>query len=95
MSLLRITHYALFSLMTVSLSVFLFVYLVYIAIFLFFTFFNLYHMTKYGFVSLTSYIVTVLYIIATALGLFVSYYLIAQIDWSNTFNLFSTSGMMF
>lgn len=81
--------------MTVSLSVFLFIYLIYIAIFLFFTFFNLYHMTKYGFVSFAAYIVTVLYIIITALALFVSYYLIAQINWSDTFDLFSPAGLVY
>jgi len=74
--------------MQIPLSIFLLGYLIYIAVFLFFSFFNLYHMTKYGFVSFWAWAVTVSYIVLTALALFVSYYYIAQIDWTQSFEVF-------
>lgn len=76
--------------MEIPLSVFLLGYLIYIVIFLFFSFFNLYHMTKYGFVSFWAWAVTVSYVVVTALALFVSYYYIAQIDWTKSFIIFDT-----
>lgn len=77
--------------MEISLSVFLLLYLIYIAIFLFFSFFNLFHMTKYGFVSVGAWVVTVSYIVITLLGLFVSYYYIAQVDWNETFQILGST----
>lgn len=76
--------------MVIPLSVFLLLYLVYILVFLFFSFFNLFHMTRYGFTSFWAWAITVSYIVATVLALFVSYYYIAQIDWNDTFELFGT-----
>ena len=67
--------------MEVTLAIFLFIYLIYIAIFLFFSFFNLYHMLRFGFVSFWAYVITVSYIVITLLALFISYYYVAQIDW--------------
>jgi len=74
--------------MTISLSVFLFIFLAYLGLFLFFSFFNLYHMSRFGFVSFWAWFVTVAYIVLTILGLFVAYYYIAQIDWSSTVDIF-------
>ena len=73
--------------MELPLSTFLFAYIIYVAIFLFFTFFNLFHMLKYGFVSFWAYFLTTAYIIATALALFVSYFYIAQVDWTQGFEI--------
>jgi hypothetical protein len=77
--------------MELQLSIFLFIYLIYILVFLFFSFFNLYHMLKYGFVSFWAYVITVGYIIVSLLALFISYYYIAQIDWSHTVDILDTS----
>jgi len=74
--------------MDVQLSFFLFIYLIFIAVFLFYTFFNLYHILKFGFVSIAAYLITFGYIVITILALFVSYFYIAQIDWGITFELF-------
>jgi len=81
--------------MQLTLSVFLFIYLIYIAIFLFFSFFNLYHIVHNGFVSTLAYVITVGYIVATVLALFVSYYFIAQVDWSQTIEIFNFKGPIF
>jgi len=81
--------------MEISLSVFLLLYLVYIVIFLFFSFFNLFHMVRYGFVSVGAWVVTVGYIVITLLGLFVSYYYIAQIDWNETFQILGSTNNIY
>ena len=44
-------------------------------------------MLRYGFVSFWAYVITVGYIILTVLALFVSYYYIAQVDWTETLEL--------
>lgn len=79
--------------MEITLSVFLFIYLIYIAIFLFFSFFNLYHMSRYGLVSFWAWLVTVGYIALTIFVLFVSYYFIAQIDWSTPVKFFNGTSL--
>jgi hypothetical protein len=81
--------------MEIELSFFLFIYLIYIAIFLFYTFFNLYHTIKYGFVSLGMYIITFLYLSLTILALFVSYFYIAQVDWSSSIYFFQSNNSFF
>lgn len=81
--------------MEVPLSLFLLFYLIYIAVFLFFSFFNLFHMARYGFVSFWAWVITVGYIVVTLLALFVSYYYIAQIDWTQTFELFEITGSIY
>jgi len=73
--------------MEIPLSTFLFAYIIYVAGFLFFTFFNLFHMLKFGFVSFWAYFLTVAYIVATVLALFVSYFYIAQVDWTAMFQI--------
>jgi len=75
--------------MEISLSIFLFAYLIFIAIFLLLSFFNLYHIVRFGFVSPLAYILTIGYIVLTLLALFVSYYYIAQVDWSATLQIYS------
>jgi len=77
--------------MEVSLSIFLFIYLIFIVIFLLMSFFNLYHIVRFGFVSPLAYILTVGYIVLTLLALFVSYYYIAQVDWSATIQIYSAT----
>jgi hypothetical protein len=48
-------------------------------------------MLKYGFVSFWAYVITLGYIMITALALFISYYFIAQVDWSMPLDLFGGS----
>jgi len=81
--------------MEISLSVFLLLYLIYIVVFLFFSFFNLFHMVRYGFVSFGAWVVTVSYIVITLLGLFVSYYYIAQVDWNETFQILGATSSLY
>jgi len=83
-----------FNYMVITLSLLLLLYLVYIAIFLFFSFFNLYHMIRFGFVSPLAYVITVGYIVLTLLALFVSYYYIAQVDWTYEIDIFEKTGFL-
>jgi len=67
------------------------IYLIFIAVFLFYTFFNLYHILKFGFVSIAAYLITFSYIVITILALFVSYlyknYLSEQWQLTDSLNL--------
>ena len=47
-------------------------------------------MMKYGFVSFWAWAITVAYVVLTALALFVSYYYIAQVDWTESFQIIAT-----
>lgn len=66
----------------INLSIFLILYVIYLAIFVMFSFFNLYIMLRFGFVSFWAYFVTLGYIILSVIVIGVSYYFIAQIDWT-------------
>ncbi|MBI5254715.1 hypothetical protein HY932_02980 [Candidatus Falkowbacteria bacterium] len=77
--------------MIVPLSIFLFIYLVYIIFFFVFTFFNLYHILKFGFASFGAYLITFGYIAVTILALFVSYFYVARIDWSAQVEMFGSA----
>jgi hypothetical protein len=52
-------------------------------------------MVRYGFVSVGAWVVTVGYIVITLLGLFVSYYYIAQIDWNETFQILGSTNNIY
>ncbi|MFA5022181.1 MAG: hypothetical protein WC508_03820 [Patescibacteria group bacterium] len=71
--------------MTVAISFFYYIYLIFIAVFLIFTFFNVYHLVRFGFLSLGNITVIIFYIVVTALILSISWGYIGQIDWQQTF----------
>jgi hypothetical protein len=73
--------------MEVQLSFFLIPYIVFVLIFLFYTFSNIYHIVKFGFVSFFSYLITFAYIVVTIATLFVSYFYIAQVNWDATIQI--------
>ena len=73
--------------MEIQLSLLLIPYIVFVLVFLFYTFSNVYHIVKFGFVSFFSYLVTFSYIIVTIAALFISYFYIAQINWDVTIQI--------
>ncbi|OGF30634.1 hypothetical protein A2533_00020 [Candidatus Falkowbacteria bacterium RIFOXYD2_FULL_35_9] len=81
--------------MTIQLSLFLYIYLAFIAVFLFYTFFNLYHIIRFGFVSFWAYFLTFAYIGLSIIALFISYIYIAEIDWSATLTVFQIIGKLY
>ncbi len=76
----------------INLSIFLVLYLIYVVIFLIFSFFNVYHMLRFGFVSFWAYFIALGYIIATIAALLVSYYFIMQIDWMEPLKIYAPFG---
>lgn len=74
--------------MQFSLSIFLFVYFVFLFIFCVFTFFNLYHIYRYGFIGFWPYFITILYVFFTVAAVYLSFYFLLQIDWSYQITIF-------
>ena len=73
--------------MAIPLSIFYYIYLVFVAGFLLYTFFNVYHLVRFGFLTVSNVTVTVFYLIASILILTISWGYIGQIDWHQTFFL--------
>lgn len=68
--------------MTFPLYLFLFVYLIFLFICLIFSLVGIYHMFRYGFKNLTTFIVIFFYIAVLILMLVTSYNYINQINWN-------------
>ena len=73
--------------MAIPLSIFYYIYLVFVAGFLLYTFFNVYHLVRFGFLTVSNVTVTVFYLIASILILTISWGYIGQIHWHQTFFL--------
>lgn len=71
----------------ISLSAYLIIYGVLIAIFVAMAVVNLFHLFAYGFLSYLSFLMTFLFLAGTVLILFITYKLGLQIDWNQTFIL--------
>ena len=76
--------------MTISLSLFYYIYLVFVLIFLVFTFFNIYHLVRFGYLTLANIILVGFYLIVSILILSISWRYITTVDWSQTINLIPT-----
>ena len=71
----------------IPVSIFLIVFLFFMLLVLLFTFFNVYHMVRYGKAGPTTIIITVIYLVVV-LGLFlISMYLVSTADWTATIEL--------
>lgn len=81
--------------MEIQLSFLLIPYIIFIVIFLFYTFSNIYHIVKFGFVSFFSYLITFGYIIVTIAALFISYFYIAQINWDVAIQIINPTSFNF
>lgn len=73
--------------MSIPLYIFYFIYLGLVAIFLLFTLFNIYHLIKFGYLSLNNIIIISFYIIVTILILLISWRYISQINWQENLEL--------
>jgi len=65
-----------------SLNILLIIYLAVVLLFLIFTFFNLYHMWRFGVLEETNFIMIFLYIASLLVLAFFSVLYILKIDWS-------------
>lgn len=75
----------------IPVSIFLIVFLFFVLMVLLFTFFNVYHMVRYGKAGPTTIAITAIYLIVVLSLLMASLYLISTADWSATINLIPTN----
>jgi|GEM_PF-1069575 len=67
--------------MEITLSVFLYIYLAFLALWAFFAFFNMYHVIRFSFWGFTAFFSTFLFIAASVIVLFLSFENFRTIDW--------------
>ena len=68
----------------ITIAIFYYFYLAVVLFFMIYSLFNIYHLIRFGFFSLTNILVMILYIIVAALLLIYSFELLLQVDWSMT-----------
>lgn len=73
--------------LTIPLTVFLILYGIFICIYALYTFFNAYHLTKFGLIGHTTRLIIIAQAIISLLLLIISLYLVTNQDWSVTWNL--------
>ncbi|MDD5340939.1 MAG: hypothetical protein PHC97_00705 [Patescibacteria group bacterium] len=71
----------------VSITTYLVIYGISLALFFLYALINLYHLFRFGFLSFTSFLATFLFLGATVLLLFITYKLGLPIDWTQTFTI--------
>lgn len=68
--------------MTISLSILLYIYFAFLAVWLVFSLVAIYHMIKFGFVSFTAFFATFVFIGVSVFLLAQSYNFLSPIDWN-------------
>ncbi|MFA5358576.1 MAG: hypothetical protein WC310_01990 [Patescibacteria group bacterium] len=71
--------------MLIPLSIFLYLYIGLVVVFLFFAFFNIYHAIRFSFWDFATFFITFLFIAATIIIMFVSFDYIRQVNWKEGF----------
>jgi len=74
--------------MTFSLSIFLYLYIAFLVVWFFLSLSAIYHMLKFGFKNLVTFLSTFIFIIISILILASSYYYISEIGWKTQISLF-------
>src|SRR3989338_860570 len=73
--------------MPISLSLFFYLYLVFIFFYVLFSFFNMYHLIRFSPPSITVYLVIGLYIIGSMAIFAIIFLFLGQIDWTYSFSM--------
>ncbi len=73
--------------MSISLSLFFYLYLAFIFFFILFSFFNMYHLIRFSPPSTTVYLVIALYIIGSIAIFTIIFFFISQVDWTYSFSI--------
>ena len=68
----------------ITIAIFYYFYLAVVLFFMIYSLFNIYHLIRFGFFSLTNILVMILYIIVSALLLMYSFELLMPVDWNVT-----------
>lgn len=74
----------------IPIAYFLIPYGLFLFIFLFFSFVNLYNLIKFGTTNFTAFLATFIFLAGSALLLYTSYNYIIAIDWSRTIDVIPT-----
>ncbi len=79
--------------MIITISIFYYLYLVAVLVFTIFSLFNIYHLIRFGFLSLTNILIIIIYLAISAVLIFSSIIILLQFDWTtplidtNNYNL--------
>lgn len=76
---------------SLPLYVFLFLFFGFLVIFLIFFFIDIYHLFETNSLTLTSLAVTILVFTISALTLFITWYLLQDVDWKTPITIFDSS----
>ena len=81
--------------MQIQLSIFLYLYLAFLLLWLTFSIIALYHMFKFGFKNFATHISVILYLVVSAIMLGASFFYIIQVDWTmDLFNVNKSSSII-
>jgi hypothetical protein len=73
--------------MNIPLAIFYYIYLIFVAIFLLYTLFNVYHLLRFGGLNVPTVVITTVYIVTTIAILFLAWEYTNQIDWQQSWQL--------
>ena len=80
--------------MIIPLAIFYYLYLVVIGFYVIYSFFNLYHLWRFGFFSLTNILIMTIFIAVSYWLITFSFSILAQVDWQKPlFDLSNWSGL--
>ncbi|MFA5076016.1 MAG: hypothetical protein WC480_01210 [Patescibacteria group bacterium] len=77
----------------ITLSIFLYIYLFLVVIFILFAMFVIYHVIRFSFWGLPAFLATFLFIAATVIILFVTLDYCARVDWQQPIQILPSGGL--
>lgn len=77
--------------MQISLQLFLCIYYGFLTIYIIFILINLYHLTKFGFLTFGNVLISFLFIAITIILIYSSLTLINTVNWNDSFTIFDTT----
>jgi hypothetical protein len=77
--------------MEISLTLFLYIYYGFLAIYLIFVLANLYHLIKFGFLTFGNVFISFLFVAITVTLIYFSFVMIQTANWNNSFIIFDMS----
>ena len=86
--------------MILTISIFLLIYAAFAIFFIIFALFNLYHLWRFGYLGFEGFFMTFIFLGGTALILFITYSLLANVDWTypllnlDFFKIFGTQNII-
>jgi len=78
--------------MEIPLAIFYYAYLAFVLVFLIFTLFNVYHLIRFGYLTISNLIIVAFYIFGSIAILSISWRYIGTIDWQQSLPIMITFG---